>query len=56
VAALRAVAGQPEVSAALAAAAGSDLTPVRPGWIDDGTAVRLVLPGEPGWPGQGGDE
>lgn len=46
-AALEIVAGHPHVAAALAAAAGCDLEPVLPTWVDDGDAVRLVLPADP---------
>ena len=39
------------VSAVLDAAAHRALDMAMPGWVDDGDAVRLLLPGDPGFPG-----
>ncbi|HEX6198206.1 MAG TPA: NUDIX hydrolase [Jiangellaceae bacterium] len=34
-----------------AAAAGRTIEPIMPAWRDDGDAVRVLLPGDPGFPG-----
>jgi 8-oxo-dGTP pyrophosphatase MutT (NUDIX family) len=39
------------VGSALAAADDRALDTITPGWSDDGDAVRVVLPGDPGFPG-----
>jgi hypothetical protein len=39
------------VGSALAAADDRALDTITPGWLDDGDAVRVVLPGDPGFPG-----
>lgn len=39
------------VAEVLAAAPAGEVTTWVPGWVDDGDAVRMLLPGEPGYPG-----
>jgi len=39
------------VAEAVAAAEGRTLDTVMPGWVDDGGELRLLLPGDPGFPG-----
>jgi 8-oxo-dGTP pyrophosphatase MutT (NUDIX family) len=39
------------VTDVLGAAAGRAIPAIMPGWIDDGTAVRALLPGDPEFPG-----
>jgi 8-oxo-dGTP pyrophosphatase MutT (NUDIX family) len=48
---LEELAGFASAEAAFAAAAGRDLPEVTPGWIDLGEEVRVVVPGDPGFPG-----
>ncbi|HEU4491281.1 MAG TPA: NUDIX hydrolase [Jiangellales bacterium] len=43
--------GFPSADAAFAAAAGRDLPEVTPGWVDLGGEVRVVVPGDPDFPG-----
>lgn len=45
------LAGYGSVAAALAAATGRAIETIMPGWADDGDAVRALLPGDPGFPG-----
>lgn len=39
------------VKEVMAAAAGHTVEPIMPAWRDDGDAVRVLLPGDPGFPG-----
>ncbi|HZY29471.1 MAG TPA: NUDIX hydrolase [Jiangellaceae bacterium] len=39
------------VAEALDAAEARSLATVTPGWVDDGAGIRLLLPGDPGYPG-----
>jgi hypothetical protein len=39
------------VAEALEAAEARALATVTPGWVDDGGELRLLLPGDPGYPG-----
>jgi len=48
---LEELAGFVSAQAAFAAAAGRDLPEVVPGWIDLGEEVRVVVPGDPDFPG-----
>jgi hypothetical protein len=41
----------PSVAAVLDAAGLRTIETVMPGWVDDGDAVRALLPGDPGYPG-----
>lgn len=48
---LEQLAGFASVADVMAAAAERTIDTVMPGWIDDGDAVRVLLPGDPGFPG-----
>ncbi len=52
---LEELAAFPSVSAVLDAAARRTLDTAMPGWVDDGVTVRLLLPGDPGFPGDDKD-
>ena len=39
------------VGAVLEAAKGRTIETIMPGWVDDGETVRVLLPGDPGYPG-----
>lgn len=48
---LEELAGLGTVAAAVAAADGRVIETILPGWVDDGTEVSIVLPGDDGYPG-----
>jgi 8-oxo-dGTP pyrophosphatase MutT (NUDIX family) len=48
---LEQLASYDSVGAVVEAAAGRAIETIMPGWVDDGDAVRALLPGDPGYPG-----
>jgi 8-oxo-dGTP pyrophosphatase MutT (NUDIX family) len=48
---LEQLASYDSVGAVVEAAAGRAIETIMPGWVDDGEAVRALLPGDPGYPG-----